>query len=65
MTKLNWDSYLKWRESKGLNTGDVAIFIGSPVEVKSEQIVFNGDTVVQVQIGGKANLLVPVECVEE
>lgn len=65
MSNINWDQYLKWRESKGLNNADVVIFVGVPCEVKTAPVIVNGESVVQVQIGGKVNVLVPMEMVEE
>lgn len=68
MPKINWTSYLKWRESKGLNNADVMIYVGKPdlvIEVKSNAVIVNGDSVVQVQLGGKANILVPLEMIRE
>lgn len=68
MPKINWTSYLKWRESKGLNNADVMIYVGKPdlvIEVKTNAMIVNGESVVQVQIGGKANVLVPFDMVSE
>lgn len=65
MSKVNWQAYLKWREAKGLNNADVAIFVGKEVSVKSHPVLIAGESLVQVQVGDKANLLVPWEMVSE
>lgn len=68
MPKINWSKYLVWRESKDLNNADVMIYVGNPnavIEVKTAPILVNGDSVVQVQLGGKANILVPLEMIGE
>lgn len=68
MATIKWQEYLKWRESKGLNNADVMIYVGKSdlvVEVKTNAMIVNGESVVQVQIGGKANVLIPMEMVSE
>lgn len=65
MANINWSEYLVWREQRGMNNADIAIFIGSPCEVKTDAILMDGESLVQVQIGGKANVLVPMEMIEK
>lgn len=65
MATIDWQKYLKWRESKGLHEREIAIFIGLPCTVTNYTIEQDGEHLYQVQFKDRASFVCPMEFIED